>query len=217
MQTRKPIVRTSKFGVQIVATKDTIELMNKSPQNFERLVLICMDSYDSEKGRILQHFSRSTRFAFLCTAQISNFQQKKTSWYFFAFFRKISQKFSKFCHFSAKFWWILPRISRNVQQFSEKTKKMLICRKFKFSNFCEICWYFRNWWKSSFVHFIVSIVSLRKSLLAGTDEVDVAAALTADHRRGLHREQRLHDVLGALRLRVLPKLAVALASPTLLS
>ena len=131
--------------------------MNKSPQNFERLVLICMDSYDSEKGRILQHFSRSTRFAFLCTAQISNFQQK-TSWFFFAFFRKISRKFSKFCHFSAKFWWILPRISRNVQQFSEKTKKMLICRKF--SNFCEICWYFRNWWKSSFVHFIVSIVSL---------------------------------------------------------
>ena len=59
-----------------VPVKDTIELMNKSPQNFERLVLICMDSYDSEKGRILQHFSRSTRFAFLCTAQISNFQQK---------------------------------------------------------------------------------------------------------------------------------------------
>ena len=28
--------------------KDTIELMNKSPQNFERLVLIRMDSYDSE-------------------------------------------------------------------------------------------------------------------------------------------------------------------------
>ena len=131
--------------------------MNKSPQNFERLVLVCIDSYDSEKGRILQHFSRSTRFAFLCTAQISNFQQKNFV-IFFAFFRKISRKFSKFCHFSAKFWWILPRISRNVQQFSEKTKKMLICRKF--SNFCEICWYFRNWWKSSFVHFIVSIVSL---------------------------------------------------------
>ena len=50
--------------------------MNKSPQHFERLVLICMDSYDSEKGRILQHFSRSTRFAFLCTAQISKFQRK---------------------------------------------------------------------------------------------------------------------------------------------
>ena len=85
------------------AAKDTIELMNKSPQNFERLVLICMDSYDSESRRILQHFSRSTRFAFLCTAQISNFQQKNFVFFFFAFFRKISRKFSKFCHFSAKF------------------------------------------------------------------------------------------------------------------
>ena len=33
-----------------------------------------MDSYDSESGRILQHFSRSKRFAYLCTAQISKFQ-----------------------------------------------------------------------------------------------------------------------------------------------
>ena len=150
--------------------------MNKSPQNFERLVLVCIDSYDSEKGRILQHFSRSTRFAFLCTAQISNFQQK-TSWSFFAFFRKISLKFSKFCHFSAKIWWILPRISRNVQQFSEKTQKMLICRKI--FNFCEICWYFRNWWKSSFVHFIVSIVSLGPA-----DTIAAASGVQSNIRDG---------------------------------
>ena len=31
--------------------------MNKSHQYFERLVLVCIDSYDSEKRRILQHFS----------------------------------------------------------------------------------------------------------------------------------------------------------------
>ena len=42
--------------------------------NFRRLVLGSMDSYDSEKRRILQHFSRSTRFAFLCTAPNSNLQ-----------------------------------------------------------------------------------------------------------------------------------------------
>ena len=36
--------------------------------NFGGLVLVCIDSYDSEKGRILQHFLSSTRFAFLCTA-----------------------------------------------------------------------------------------------------------------------------------------------------
>ena len=44
--------------------------------NFRRSVLGCIDSYDSESRRIFQHFSRSTRFAFLCTAQISKFQQK---------------------------------------------------------------------------------------------------------------------------------------------
>ena len=44
--------------------------------NFERLVLGCIDSYDSDQRLILQHFSRSTRFAFLCTAQISKVQQK---------------------------------------------------------------------------------------------------------------------------------------------
>ena len=36
----------------VVRAKDTIELMNKSPHNFERLVLLCMDSYDSESRRI---------------------------------------------------------------------------------------------------------------------------------------------------------------------
>ena len=41
--------------------------------NFRGLVLGCMDSYDSEQRRILQHFSISTRFAFFCTAPISNF------------------------------------------------------------------------------------------------------------------------------------------------
>ena len=45
-------------------------------QIVERLVLFCMDSYDSESRRIFQDFSRSIRFAFLCTAQISKFQRK---------------------------------------------------------------------------------------------------------------------------------------------
>ena len=35
--------------------------------NFRRLVLGCIDSYDSEQRRIFLHFSRSTRFAFFCT------------------------------------------------------------------------------------------------------------------------------------------------------
>ena len=44
--------------------------------NFGRLVLGCIDSYDSESRRIFQHFSRSTRLTILCTAPISNFKQK---------------------------------------------------------------------------------------------------------------------------------------------
>ena len=36
-------------------------------RNFGGLVIGCIDSYDSEKRRIFQHFSRSTRFAFFCT------------------------------------------------------------------------------------------------------------------------------------------------------
>ena len=35
-----------------------------------------MDSYDSESRLIFSHFSRSTKSAFFCTAQISKFQQK---------------------------------------------------------------------------------------------------------------------------------------------
>ena len=37
-------------------------------RNFGRLVLSCIDASDSESRRIFQHFSRSTRFASLCTA-----------------------------------------------------------------------------------------------------------------------------------------------------
>ena len=59
----------------------------KSPSNFERLVLGCIDSYDSESRRIFQDFSRSTRFTFLCTAQTSKFQEN--------FFKKV-KKFDDF-------------------------------------------------------------------------------------------------------------------------
>ena len=53
-----------------LGTKEWIEKVMKSPSNFERLVLGCMDSYDSDQILILQHFSRSTRFSYFCTAQI---------------------------------------------------------------------------------------------------------------------------------------------------
>ena len=40
------------------------------PANLSGPVLFCIDSYDSESRLIFQHFSRSTRFTFLCTVGI---------------------------------------------------------------------------------------------------------------------------------------------------
>ena len=40
--------------------------------NFRRSVLLCVEASDSESRRILQHFSKSTRYTFFCTAQNSD-------------------------------------------------------------------------------------------------------------------------------------------------
>ena len=73
-------------------------------------VLFCIDSYDNESGRILQHFSRSTRFAFLCTAQISNFQQKLRE-----FFGMLFEKLYKVVIFCKKFM----KFAQNFTQRSD--------------------------------------------------------------------------------------------------
>ena len=100
--------------------KETNEKWMKSPSNFEGLVLGCMDSYDSNQILILQGFSRSTRFSYFCTAQISKFQRKtfqivagmKMKFHFsFAFF-------DGFCDFSAKFWWNLDGISQKWREIA---------------------------------------------------------------------------------------------------
>ena len=44
--------------------------------NFGRLVLLCIDSYDSEQRRIFLHFSRSARFASFCTILTSEILQE---------------------------------------------------------------------------------------------------------------------------------------------
>ena len=48
----------------------------KSPQNFERLILGCIDADFCNQIVIFQHFSRSTKFTYFCTAQNSKIQQK---------------------------------------------------------------------------------------------------------------------------------------------
>ena len=124
-----------------------------------------MDSYDSETGLIFQRFSRSTRFTYLSTAQISKIQLKIVKifaklnieysiffniWSYLAFFD------SKFGIFLSNFWWILIGISR---QTSENDK---ICRDFakiprNNSENCRNCRNFRN---NSICRLNNSIVSL---------------------------------------------------------
>ena len=62
-----PSTATNARSFEEMTNKEWIETGMKWPQIFERLVLGCIDSYDSEKRRIWQNFSRSTRCAFLCT------------------------------------------------------------------------------------------------------------------------------------------------------
>ena len=94
----------------------------KSPSNFERLVLGCIDSYDSDQRLILQHFSRSTRFSYFCTAQISKLTSRKNSPNFCRNENEISffhSRFSmKFAIFRRKFDEILPEFHRNVQEMT---------------------------------------------------------------------------------------------------
>ena len=69
-----------------------------------------MDSYDSESRRIFQHFSRSTSFTILCTAQISKFQQKIVKFHEISFHSRFSmnlrfcENFMKYSHFFIVVW-----------------------------------------------------------------------------------------------------------------
>ena len=111
--------------------KEMIEKMKWNTSNFEGLVLGCMDSYDSNQILILQHFSRSTRFSYFCTAQISKFQQKivkifggmkKFHFISFAFF-------DGFCDFSAKFWWNFAGISQKWSGNDKMSRDFEKCEK----------------------------------------------------------------------------------------
>ena len=111
-----------------------------------------MDSYDSESGRIFQHFSRSTRFTFLCTAQTSKFQEKtrpkfcRNETFSFSFSFSFQQKSMNFVIFLLNFDEILSEFHEKFQEITKvlnilrnsarKIRKMLeisgICEKFHF-------------------------------------------------------------------------------------
>ena len=76
--------------------------------DFRRLVLGCMDSYDSDQRLILQGFSKSTRFAFFCAAPISKFADFCTQ--ILQNFAEIFRFLQIFATFSAKSPKILTKI-----------------------------------------------------------------------------------------------------------
>ena len=141
-----------------IGSKDRIEIMKWNSSNFERLVLGCIDSYDSEKRRIFQDFSRSTRFPCLCTAKTSKFQIKivKLCWRnemkfhfipilvdeFWSFFREILMIFFRISWIFSENDEMSRDFDKNCQKNTEKGRK------------------FRNLCQNSFVYFIFSILSL---------------------------------------------------------
>ena len=100
----------------------------KSPSNFERLVIGCMDSYESNQIVILKHFSRSTRFSYFCTIPSSKIQLN-----FVKHFRNFAVSFSKvhsFFAISVQNSLIFMKILRNFQQIVQIRSKYA-----RFSNF----------------------------------------------------------------------------------
>ena len=105
------------------------------PPNFEGLVLGCMDSYDSDQRLILKGIERSTRLAFLCTAQTSKFQQKSvklfarmTNEFCFRFFRVLSDE-SFLCQISMNFYRnsaviFMPNFDDFFSEFRRQLDKM---------------------------------------------------------------------------------------------
>ena len=75
--------RTSTAGRSLRCKIRYRTLVRAKSSNFRRLVLGCIEADFCNQILIFQHFSRSTRFAILRTAQISKFQQicRKSYWF----------------------------------------------------------------------------------------------------------------------------------------
>ena len=91
-------------------------------ENFRGLVLGCMGTYDSESWRIFSHFSRSTRFPFLCTARHSNIchfllsflQFVPSNFFFFENFESISNVFTPILMKISRNFMVLKKIHKNL-------------------------------------------------------------------------------------------------------
>ena len=115
----------------------------KSPQNFERLVLGFMNSYDSDQRLILQGFSRSTRFANLCTAPLSKIAYFLETFAKFRWSFEMFTIFIEFCRnfdgFSRDFHGILSELREILENFQKFIKFAA-----NFANFIKIRSKFAN-------------------------------------------------------------------------
>ena len=91
----------------------------KSP-NFRGLVLFCIEADFCTQIRILQHFSRTTRFAILCTDSISKFDLN-----FVKLFRIFAQNFAKICYFSTFFIEFCIDFDQNFTEFRRIFQRMM--------------------------------------------------------------------------------------------
>ena len=91
----------------------------KSP-NFRGLVLFCIEADFCTQIRILQHFSRTTRFAMLCTAPISKFEQN-----FVKLSRIFAQNSAKIRYFCNDFFFPTDAIERERERKDEGHRKNL--------------------------------------------------------------------------------------------
>ena len=105
--------------------------------NFGGLVLCCMDSYDSEKRRIFQHFSQSTQICNWIWEIVQAFAPIfKISPKFPDFLQNFANfhSFSPFRHFSAQISRIFPGISQDAREL------------LKVFGFCGFFWNFIESW-----------------------------------------------------------------------
>ena len=104
-----------------------------------------MDSYDSNQILILLDFSRSTRFAILCTAQISKFQKNASQfWRFWIIFQNYSFKNSHFSNLRCDFFCQnFDEILSEFHEHAPNVKNFQFLEK-KGSNFSKNPWKFRK-------------------------------------------------------------------------
>ena len=102
-----PIYRFEKYrytGISFLNHFFLAGTSHLSLSNFTRLVLGCIKTKFCKKICVWQHFSRSTRFAYFCTAAISKFSQKiglKNQHFLWKFSQNFANvaKFAKFAKF----------------------------------------------------------------------------------------------------------------------